>query len=98
MGFVAIVLALVVLAFILITFAQRECNSNRDCSDNAYCGSDHECHEYPNQIVVKETNYVNAALILGIFLIVAAYIFKGGKITCWKKKKSAAGQLERYKS
>ncbi len=84
---VAIVLALIILAYILIMFAQRECNSNRDCPGNAYCGSDHECHEFPDQIIVKETNYISSAAILGIFIVLAAYIFKTGEVPFYKSIK-----------
>jgi hypothetical protein len=84
---VAVVLALVILAYVLVSFAQRECNSNRDCPGNAYCSTDYECHEYPDQIVVKETNYVSSAAILGLFIVVAAYIFKTGQVPFYEKVK-----------
>lgn len=77
---VVIVLAIVILAIVLVDYFGRDCNNNRECSQDAYCGSDHQCHEYPKEIVVKQNNYVSAAIILGIALIVAAYIFRGGKI------------------
>jgi len=77
---VAVILASVILAMYLIGIAQRECSSNRDCSDNAYCGNDYQCHEYPSKIIVQDNNYVPAALIFGIAIIVASYILKGGKI------------------
>lgn len=78
LAIVAIVLALVILAAYLIGIASRDCNSNKDCAANAYCGADFECHEYPEQIVVPKNNYVPAALILGLALILAAYIYKTG--------------------
>lgn len=76
---VAVVLAFVILAMFLTNIAQRECKNNRDCADNSYCGTDYECHEFPRQVVVKESNYIWAALIMGVSLIVAAYIFRKGK-------------------
>lgn len=84
-GIVAIILGLIILAIILINVAQRECNSNRDCSDNAYCNTKHECVEFPEQVVVKQSNLVPSAIILGIAIIIAAYIFRGKKLP-WKKK------------
>ncbi len=86
LAIVAVILALLILTIYLVNIAQRECESNRDCSDNAYCGTDYECHQFPEQIVVKESNYIPATLIFGIFLVVAAYIFRGGKIPFLKKK------------
>jgi len=74
---IAIILALIVFAIVLIYFAKQECYSNRDCPDNAYCGSDHECHLYPESLVIKETNYLPAAVILGASILGAAYIFRG---------------------
>lgn len=90
---VAIILALVILAYVLVSFAQRECNSNRDCPGNAYCGTDYECHEYPDQIVVKETNYISSALTLGIFLVIAAYIFKTGRVPFYGKVKEKLNKV-----
>ncbi|MBT4805464.1 hypothetical protein HON71_04795 [Candidatus Woesearchaeota archaeon] len=91
---VALVLALIILAYLLITFAQRECNSNRDCPGNAYCGTDYECHEFPDQIIVKQTNYISSAAILGIFLVMAAYIFKTGKVPFYKEIKNKIKKLK----
>ncbi|MEK6901873.1 MAG: hypothetical protein AABX37_06010 [Nanoarchaeota archaeon] len=77
---VAVILALVILAIFLGDVANRECSSNKDCAENSYCGADNECHQYPDKILVQESNYVPAALILGIAIIIAAYIYRGGKI------------------
>ena len=86
LGVIAVILALIIFAIYLVNIAQRECNSNRDCSANAYCGSDFECHAYPQQIVVEENNFLTAAFVFGVALIIAAYIFKGGNIRLRKKK------------
>ena len=85
LGLVAIILALVILGVFLVSIAQRECQSNRDCPGNAYCNTKYECVEFPNQIVVKESNFLTSALILGMAILIAAYIFKGGKLP-WKKE------------
>lgn len=77
---VSIILALLVLAIYLVGIATRECKSNRDCTDNAYCGSDYECHKYPEEIVVQKNSFTLAALILGISMAITAYIYKTGKI------------------
>ncbi|MFA6460950.1 MAG: hypothetical protein WCV90_01685 [Candidatus Woesearchaeota archaeon] len=82
---VIVVLGLVILSLVLIDFSKRECNKNSECSQTAYCGADYKCHEFPKEIVVKENSYVTAAIILGIALIVAAYIFRGGRIIRVKK-------------
>ena len=84
LAIVAVILALVILGVFLISIAQRECNSNRDCPGNAYCGTDYECHNFPEQIVVKENNFIPAAIIVGTSLIISAYIFRKGKV---KKEK-----------
>ena len=85
LGVIAILLGLIILAFILINVAQRECNSNRDCPENAYCNTQHECVEFPEQVVIKQSNLIPSAIIIGIALIIAAYIFRGKKLP-WKKK------------
>ena len=77
---IAISLALIILGYMLTTFALRDCNNNNDCTDNAYCGSDYECHDYPDEIVYKQNNFLPASIILGISLIVAAYLFRTNRI------------------
>ena len=76
---VIVILALVILVIFLTNIALRECDNNRDCADNSYCGTDYECHEFPSQVVVKESSYIPAALIIGVALIMAAYIFRREK-------------------
>tara|TARA_Y100000310_G_C20477816_1_gene713258 strand:- start:178 stop:459 length:282 start_codon:yes stop_codon:yes gene_type:complete len=82
---IIVILAIVLLILGIVNISSRECNNNGDCGDNEYCGTDYFCHAYPDQVVVKDNNYVLEVVIFGIALIVAAYIFKGGKII--KKKK-----------
>ncbi|MBU0457170.1 MAG: hypothetical protein ABH824_00725 [Nanoarchaeota archaeon] len=84
---VAIILALVILGFFLVSLALRECNSNKECPDDSYCGTDYECHPYPDEIIVKKNNLLSAAIVLGVSLIIAAYLFKNGKIPLIKKLK-----------
>lgn len=74
---VVIVIALFVIFAQIISLAKRECSFDRDCDSDSYCGSDYQCHKYP---VITETNYVPAALIVGISLIIAAVILR------WKRQ------------
>jgi len=83
---IIVILCVIILAFYVVDVSQRECNANKDCSKNSYCGSDYTCHEYPKEIVVTEHNYLISSIILGIALITAAYIFKGGKLPTIKWK------------
>ena len=76
---VAVILALTILGFFLVDVALRECNSNKDCAANAYCGSDNECHQFPESVVLERNDFLPAALVIGIAIIIAAYIFKKGK-------------------
>ena len=74
---IAIVLAFIILIMFLVNIGGRECKNNRDCTENSYCGTDYECHQFPSQVVVKESSYIPAAIIIGVALIVAAWIFRG---------------------
>ncbi len=76
---IAIILAVIVFGMFLVNLASRQCNSNRDCPGNAYCGTDYECHEFPQQIVTSQNNFLPAALIFGGSIILAAFILR------WKK-------------
>lgn len=81
-----VVLSLVILSYILIAVAQRECSSNKDCSDNAYCSTEYKCHEYPSQVQVNN-NYFGTALVFGLLLIVAAFVYKNGRLPYSNKLK-----------
>ena len=83
---VIVILALVILVIFLTNIASRECKNNRDCAENNYCGTDYECHEFPSQVVVKESNYVPTAIIIGVALIAAAYIFRRQKLPFGEKE------------
>ncbi len=84
---IILVLCLIILIVYVMDVSQRECKTNKDCSKNSYCGSDYECHQFPKEIVVKEYDFLFPSIILGIALIISAYIFKGGRIPkiTWKK-------------
>ena len=59
-------------------FSQRQCNENRDCLDDQYCGADFACHDFPAQEkTIVQHEYGIAALILGIAIVFAAIIIKG---------------------
>ena len=81
-----IILGLIILAYVLIDVSMWECHSNKHCSENAYCGTDHECHEYPSQVLVNN-NYAGTAFIIGLFLFLSVYVYKTGNIPFWKQIK-----------
>lgn len=83
---VAIILSLTILGWVLVNFSLRDCNNNTDCPSNAYCGSDYECHEFPQQIIVKESNFIPASLILGTMLLISVILFKMDKLPFVKKE------------
>ena len=62
----------------LVTYAQRECNDNGDCSKDSYCGSDFSCHKYPaiQQSIAGKSDYTLAAFLLGLSLVVSAIILR----------------------
>ncbi|MBI3034790.1 hypothetical protein HYY71_00560 [Candidatus Woesearchaeota archaeon] len=78
-GIVIILIIVIVLFFFgwLINFSQRECRTNRDCNSESYCGSDFACHSYPNiQKTVVQYNFFWPAVIIGIAIVAAAWIFR----------------------
>ena len=82
-GLVAILIIVIALFFFgwLINLNQRECNKNKDCGSEAYCGSDFSCHQYPTiQKTVVEYNFFWPAVIIAIAIVIAAIIFSGDKI------------------
>ena len=77
-GAATLILSVVLIVFLVgwaINTIGRECNSNQDCKENFYCGSDFSCHEFPT-IIEEKNNLLWPALILGIAIVAAAFIFK----------------------
>lgn len=82
-GLTAIVIILIALVFIgwLININKRECNSNKDCEKDYYCGSDFACHKIP---IIEKTVYKQSltlpALFICITIIALTIIWKWEKI------------------
>ncbi len=83
---IAIVLGIVIVIMVSSNLALRECSNNGDCPDDSYCSSNYQCIQYPEQIVVKQNNYLPAAIVLGVSMMVAAYIFRKGDLKFNKKE------------
>ena len=84
-----LLIIVVILFFLgwLVNISQRECKSNRDCSSETYCGSDFACHSYPTiQKTIFQYNLFWPAVIIGIAIVIAAWIFKGGELKIREKK------------
>jgi len=75
---IALILGIIIMVMVSANFALRECNNNSDCPEDSYCSSNHQCHQYPNEVLVTKNNFLPAAIVLGASLIVAAYIFRRG--------------------
>lgn len=66
-----------------------ECNNNTDCNEDEVCTVKHACYKpiIPEKtIYITETKYTEAALILGICIIVAAIILRKKDFKFLKKK------------
>jgi len=82
-GLTAIIIILVIILAIgwLVNITSRECNSNKDCKEDQYCGSDFSCHNIP--VIEKTTtkrSYTAPVLIICITLIILAIIWRWEKI------------------
>ena len=74
-GITAIIVIVIIIVFLgwLINLGSRECNSNKDCSQDSYCGSDFSCHQHP--VINTEVNKISITLpiiLIGIILIILA--------------------------
>lgn len=74
----AVVLVIAIIALLIIFWkigdlASRECSLDKECNEESYCGSDFKCHKYPT---ITKHNYVPAAFIIGVSVVIAAYILK----------------------
>ena len=86
-----IILVIIIIAVFLgwfVNLASRECRSDNDCAGDYYCGSDFACHKVPviEKTLVKN-NLIIPSIIMGIAIIISAFILKSGRIS-FKRKKS----------
>ncbi|MFH1510271.1 MAG: hypothetical protein ABIF10_01160 [Candidatus Woesearchaeota archaeon] len=90
----ALVTAIVIIVIIiavgtwLVNISGRECKKDNECGEESYCGSDFACHQIPiieKSPVVVERQYTVPAIIIGISMIVTAFIIK---IDSFRKKTS----------
>jgi len=81
-GITAIIIIIIVLVFIgwLVNIGGRECRTNKDCGEEAYCGSDFACHQIPVIERSTGTSYTVPALIIGLAMIVTAVILRWDKL------------------
>ncbi|MEK6922584.1 MAG: hypothetical protein AABX08_02170, partial [Nanoarchaeota archaeon] len=77
---ITILVFLGIISAVLIAFyVSRECNTNLDCGEGRYCAYNHKCYDFP----ADNARYVNvlpAALVIGIAIVIGAYILKGKEI------------------
>ena len=76
-GITTIVFLGIISAVLIASYISRECNTNLDCKEGEYCAFNHKCYSYSAYAICTE-NILPAAFVIGISLIVAAYIFKEG--------------------
>jgi len=98
-GLVAIVIILIAVIFLgwLVVLGGRECNSNKDCKDDSYCGSDFSCHKYPiieKTVTVTKGGYTLPTIIASITIVVLAIIVRWEKMFGKKENKAAAETQE----
>ena len=82
-GITSILIIIVIALFFgwLINVSQRECRTNKNCSSESYCGSDFSCHQYPTiQKTVVQYSLFWPAVVIGIAVIIAAFIFRRERI------------------
>ncbi len=95
-GLTAIVIILIALVFLgwLVKIGSRECNSNKDCEENSYCGSDFACHKIPvieKTTTVTKISYTLPVLLICITAIILAIIWKWETIF---KKRGTTEEIE----
>jgi len=82
------ILIVVLIIFILMlfdNFAFRECSSDDECGEKAYCGVDHTCHNHPviEKTIIKESvsyELAGPAGLIAFAIIISAIVLK------WKVK------------
>ena len=84
-GLTALIIILLIIIFLsgLISINSRECNSNKDCSKDSYCGSDFSCHQFPiieKTVTISKGSYTLPILIICLTAIILTIILRWEKI------------------
>jgi hypothetical protein len=70
-----LIVVIIVIAVYFAVVSSRDCNRDSECPAHNYCGADHECHKF-EIIQVEKQGLIFPALIIGIAMIVSAYILR----------------------
>ncbi|MFH1591850.1 MAG: hypothetical protein ABIB47_00580 [Candidatus Woesearchaeota archaeon] len=77
-GVTIIVLLAIISAVLIAAYVSRECNTNLDCGGGRYCAYNHKCYDSSSNS--KSANLLPSALVIGIAIVISAYILKRGKV------------------
>lgn len=89
-GFLPILIVIVAIILIIIIAVQvteerKECGgepmfgSGNVCLEDQYCGNDFKCHDYPESVEVGRPSYLIPAIVIGIAIVISAFILRGRK-------------------
>ena len=82
---IVIVLILIIIIGVQVTEERKDCGgkplfgSAKECTETQYCGSDYKCHDYPDSIETGRPSYLIPSIIIGIAIVVSAFILRGRK-------------------
>ena len=81
----------------LIHIRQRECNTNKDCPTDNYCGSDFACHEYPTiQRTYVEYSLMGPALVIALAILITAILLNFSSIFPRKERHEEQTMKEKH--
>ena len=75
-GVTIIAFLIIISAILLFSYLSRECNTNLDCDASEYCAYNNKCYMSLTGDLMP-VNVLPAAFVIGIAIIIAAFIFKG---------------------
>ena len=73
-GITIIVLIAIVSLILIFAYLSRECNTTLDCSEEEYCAYNHKCIPYLSNN--QEYNLFFSSLVIGISIIIAAFVLR----------------------
>ena len=82
---VAVALILIIVIAIQVTEGRKECGGKpmigtvEECPETHFCGNDFKCHEFPDSVEVGRPSYLIPALVIGIAIVISAFILRGRK-------------------
>ncbi len=88
---IAVFILIIVVFILLMWIGGWECKNDKNCSEDEICTVKHSCYkpEISEKVIYKtENRFTTAAFVLGICIIIAAFVLRNKRLGFFNKIKN----------